>query len=242
MKTLFFLLFCTLFVSCCKMHGLVGKTIHCYNIWPCKLTFLSDSTVSYVRVYGSGVPRQNALAHWQYLDSKHIRLTTDFTHRNIPISVDEKTIESDSIRFILKDTIDREVSSWICLNNKRYRFDGKSLTLARADIGEFLSFYIVALADVNRYAPLLNNDEIQTVQYNVHNNKSNVFEITQPSLDNVWFDGFYYQGLDHILKLKHCGEELIWLNPGPIWNWNYSIYHKEMQDKMELLMKNNSFF
>lgn len=222
MKQLILLILCTaIFSGCCKMPTFVGKTIVSQNIWRCELKFLSDSTVNYVRMYGWGAPKQEALAKWKFVDKKHIRLTTDFTHRNLPINVVEKQIKSDSLIFFSKDIITKkdDITLWLSMGNEKYKFDGQRLALSRSDITDLRSFRIIAEANTDRYAPLMNSDQVQTEEYTVRDNDSDNFEISLSlANNNMWYKAFYYQELDHILKIQRCGKKLTWMNPGPYWN------------------------
>lgn len=213
------ILFATILSSCCKMPTFVGKTIVSRNMWRCELEFLSDSTVSYVRMYGWGAPMQEALAKWEFVDKKHLRLTTDFTHQNLPINVVEKQIKSDSLVFILLDGDDDDISLWLSIGDKKYKFDGQRLALSRSDITDLRSFRIIAEANTDRFAPTLNSDQVQTEVYVINNNANNIFEINFPSTKyGLVIPLFYYQELDHILKIQRCGKKLTWMNPGPYWN------------------------
>lgn len=210
---------CIAIVGCCKLPVFTGKTIASSNIWPCELTFLTDSTVRYFRNLGWGVPQQEALAKWAYVDSRHIRLTTDYTHRNIPIDVVESQKSSDYITFILADTLSTEVNVYLHIGEKNFKFRDRTMKVSRKDLGENHVFSLTARADSRKFAPELNNDIVKTAQYTICDSRNNVFRISLPPSMNKWWDStFYYQELDHILKIKRCGKKLVWLNPGPRMN------------------------
>lgn len=75
---------------------------------------------------------QEALAKWEFVDKKHIRLTTDFTHQNLPINVVEKQTKSDSLIFFSKDIITKkdDITLWLSAGNEKYKFDGQRLALS----------------------------------------------------------------------------------------------------------------
>lgn len=217
MKKHSFFLLCMILSSCCKMPDFVGKTFILPKNWQSELTFLSDSTVSYSRKYGWGVPMQEGFAKWEVIDNKHIRLTSDYTHQNIPIDVTEIKSPVDSLQFILMNKVYPDMTIWLCIGDEKYKFNGQQLAIPLQNSCDFQSFNFVADANTDKYAPLMNNDQVRTAIYTVRNPDNNLFKITLPLSDNSWIDVFYYQELNCVIKIKKCKKLLKWKNP-PLWN------------------------
>ena len=217
MKKITLVLLSTILAGCCKMPNFVGKTFILPKNWQSELTFLSDSTVSYKREYGWGVPKQEGFAKWEIIDNKHIRLTSDYTHQNIPIDVTESKSLVDSLQFILMDKVYPDITIWLCIGDEKYKFNGQQLAVPLQNIYDFQSFNLVANANTDKYAPLLNNDQIRTAIYTVRDTGNNLFKITLPLSDSPWIDVFYYQELNYVLKIKKCKGFPKWKNP-PLWN------------------------
>ena len=218
MKKITLVLLSTILAGCCKMPNFVGKTFILPKNWQSELTFLSDSTVSYKREYGWGVPKQEGFAKWEIIDNKHIRLTSDYTHQNIPIDVIESKSPVDSLlQFILTNKVYDDTTIWLCNGNEKYKFDSDRLAIPKKSVRNFQSFYLVAESNPIMQAPLLNNDQVRTAIYTVRDTANGQFKITLSPPYNSWFNVFYYQELNCVLKIKKCKELLIWKNP-PLWN------------------------
>lgn len=219
------LLLSLLFSSCCWKPNLTGKWVGASSrYYRADFKFLTDSTVAYSRFSGSR-GYDVSFAKWQYIDPRLIRVTTEFTHQNMPIDVKEDRIASDSLSFILLDSVNLEntrfsISIWLCIGDKRYKFDDEVMSLSRDDLGKLNSFYLVAEADLPKadYSVALNVDRIQTTEYTLCNSASNRFEISLPDFVlNCWFEAFYFREIDLILKVKQCGKALKWTLAGEDW-------------------------
>lgn len=220
------LLLSLLFSSCCWKPNLTGKWVGASSrYYRADFKFLTDSTVVFYRT-GWMAHQDRALARWQYIDPRLIRVSTEFTHQNMPIDVKEDRIVSDSLRFILLDHIhekntDPAITIWLCIGDKRYKFDEEVMSLSRDDLGELNSFYLVAEADQPynaTYGEVFNFNRLQTTEYMICNTGNNRFEISLPDfVHNCWSDAFYFREIDLILKVKQCGKALKWTLAGEDW-------------------------